>query len=72
MEGSDLDIHRAIRARRIHVEHGANGEGEKLAWTLQGVQAGRIHADTALTMRGRNWRGLYRRFQEEGSIQARH
>jgi hypothetical protein len=41
------------------VEHGANGEREKLARTLQGVQAGRIHADTMLTIRAQTSQASY-------------
>jgi len=36
------------------MEHGAEGEGEKLTQTPQGVQARQIHADTALTMEMQN------------------
>ena len=45
MEGSDLDIHGAVRARRIHMEYDADSEGEKLSRTLQ---ASCLAKDTAL------------------------
>jgi hypothetical protein len=56
MEGSDLDIHRPSRARRIHREHGADSEG-KISLDVCCLDGARwwVHADTALVINQRSW-----------------